>query len=412
MISKEDNERLTQVKAGTPVGDLLRRYWYPIAAVSELARHPTKLVKILGEELVLFKDTTGKLGLIDAHCPHRGAQLVYGMAEEDGIRCAYHGWKFNHAGRCLEQPFEETLNKGFKDKIQLVNYSVEELGGLIFAYLGPQPAPLVPHWDLLVEDDYWREAGYTVTACNWLQTVENILDPVHVEWLHGVFRNYSAEQSGRSELKRKRVYHQKIGFDIAEYGIIKRRILEGETEESDDWKIGHWLIFPTIQKGPDMLRFRVPVDETHTAQWYYSIHPFNEGERQTMEQLPLYHMPSPELDSHGQPKYELLNNDVDPQDNAIFVSQGAIYDRTKELLGESDHGVVLFRHLLENQIKLIAAGKDPLNTFRDPEKNRRIDLATESRDKFLTGRLFGVQGMRQRYSERFKPLDDRQEPLP
>ena len=408
MISKEDNERLTQVKAGTPVGDLLRRYWYPIAALSELNRHPTKLVKILGEELVLFKDTTGKLGLIDAYCPHRRAQLVYGMAEEDGIRCAYHGWKFNHAGRCLEQPFEETLNKGFKDKIQLANYAVEELGGLIFAYLGPQPAPLVPHWDLLVEDDYWREVGYTLTACNWVQTVENILDPVHVEWLHGVFRNYAAERSGRSELKRKRVYHQKIGFDIAEYGIIKRRILEGETEESDDWKIGHWLIFPSIQKGPDMLRFRVPVDETHTAQWYYSIHPFNEGERQTKEQMPLYHMPSPQLDSHGQPMYELLNNDVDPQDNAIFISQSAIYDRTKELLGESDHGLVLFRHLLDNQIKLIAAGKDPINTYRDAKKNVRLDLATESREAFLTGRL----GARLRYSQRFKPLDDRREPLP
>ena len=408
MISKEANERLTQVKAGTPVGDLLRRYWYPIAALSELNRHPTKLVKILGEELVLFKDTAGKLGLIDAYCPHRRAQLVYGMAEEDGIRCPYHGWKFNHAGRCLEQPFEETLNKGFKDQIQLANYVVEELGGLIFAYLGPQPAPLVPRWDLLVEDDYWREVGYTLTACNWVQTVENILDPVHVEWLHGVFRNYAAEQSGHNELKRKRVYHQKIGFDIAEYGIIKRRILEGETEESDDWKIGHWLIFPTIQKGPDMLRFRVPVDETHTAQWYYSIHPFNEGEQQTKEQMPLYHMPSPQLDSHGQPMYELLNNDVDPQDNAIFISQGAIHDRTKEMLGESDHGLVLFRHLLDNQIKLIAAGKHPINTFRDPKKNLRLDLATESREKFLTGRL----GARLRFSQRFKPLDDRQEPLP
>jgi 5,5'-dehydrodivanillate O-demethylase oxygenase subunit len=408
MISKEDNERLTQVKAGTPMGDLLRRYWYPIAAVSELARHPTKHVKLLGEELVLFKDGKGKLGLIEAYCPHRRAQLVYGMCEEDGLRCAYHGWKFDHAGRCLEQPFEETLNKGFKDKIQLAHYAVEELGGLIFAYLGPQPAPLVPRWDLLVEDDYWREIGYTETPCNWLQTVENILDPVHVEWLHGVFRNYAAERSGRSELKRKRVYHQKIGFDLAEYGIIKRRILEGESEESDDWKIGHWLVFPTVQKGPDMLRLRVPVDETHTAQWYYSIHPFNEGEQQTKEQMPLYYMPSPELDSHGQPKYELLNNDVDPQDNAIFISQGAICDRTKEMLGESDRGVVLFRHLLENQIKLIAAGKDPINTFRDAKRNLRIDLATESREKFLTGRL----GARARYSQRFKALDDRRDPLP
>jgi len=405
MISQEDNERLTQVKAGTPVGDLLRRYWYPIAAVTELARHPTKFVKILGEELVLFKDPQGKLGLIDAYCGHRRANLVYGMPEADGLRCPYHGWMFDRAGQCVEQPFEETLNKCFKDKIKLTSYVAEELGGLIFAYLGPQPAPLVPRWDLLVDEEYWREIGYTMTACNWLQTVENILDPVHVEWLHGVFRNYAAERTGNDELKRRRVHHQRIGFDLAEYGIIKRRILEGETEESDDWKHGHWLVFPTTQKGPDMLRFRVPVDETHTAQWYYSAHPFNEGERQSAEQMPLYHMPSPELDKHGQPQFQYLNKDVDPQDNAIFISQGPVYDRTKERLGESDPGIVLYRHLLDNQIKLIQAGKDPLNTFRDPAKNVRIDLATESRENFLTGRGESpLGGMRRRYAPRFKPL--------
>src|SRR5262245_11116436 len=132
MISKEDNERLTQVNAGTAVGDLLRRYWYPIAAVSELARHPTKFVKILGEELVLFKDAGGNLGLIDAYCAHRRANLVYGMAEEDGLRCPYHGWKFDRAGRCLEQPFEETIKPGgFKEQIRLAHYVAEDRGGLI-----------------------------------------------------------------------------------------------------------------------------------------------------------------------------------------------------------------------------------------------------------------------------------------
>jgi 5,5'-dehydrodivanillate O-demethylase oxygenase subunit len=409
MISKEDNDRLTQVRAGTPVGDLLRRYWYPIGAAAELARHPTKFVKILGEELVLFKNTQGKLGLIGAHCAHRRANLAYGIAEEDGLRCPYHGWKFDHAGRCLEQPFEETVKPGgFKEKIQLANYAVEELGGLIFAYLGPQPAPLVPRWDLLVEENSWREVGYTLTACNWMQTVENILDPVHVEWLHGVFRTYAAERTGKIDGRRKRIRHQKIAFDLAEYGIIKRRLLEDETEDADDWKIGHWLVFPTIQKGPDMLRFRVPVDETHTAQWYYSIHPMQEGETQNVEEMPLYEMPSPELDRHGQPQFCFLDNEVDPQDNAIFISQGPVYDRTKELLGESDRGIVLYRHLIDNQIKLIAAGKDPMNTFRDPMKNRRLKLPTESREKFLTGRL----GARLRYSQRFKSLDDRNKPLP
>src|SRR5215213_5557608 len=172
MISQEDNERLTQIKAGTPVGDLLRRYWYPIAAVSELARHPTKSVKVLGEELVLFKDPQGKLGLIDAYCAHRRANLVYGMPEADGLRCPYHGWMYDRAGQCVEQPFEETLHKCFKEKIKLTHYLAEELGGLIFGYLGPQPAPLVPRWDLLVEEQHWREIGYTMTGCNWLQTVE------------------------------------------------------------------------------------------------------------------------------------------------------------------------------------------------------------------------------------------------
>src|SRR5499426_4316037 len=126
--------------------------------------------------------------------------------------------------------------------------------------------------------------------------------------------------------------------------------------------------------------------------------------------MPLYHMPSPELDRHGQPQFQYLNNDVDPQDNAIFISQGPVFDRTKEMLGESDHGVVLYRHLLDNQIKLIAAGKDPMNTFRDPTKNIRIELPTEAGDKFLSGRL--AAAMRRRYSQRFKLLADSNKPLP
>jgi 5,5'-dehydrodivanillate O-demethylase len=410
MLSKEENERLTRVGPGTAVGELLRRYWHPVAAAPELVRHPTKFVKVLGEELVLFKDAQGRLGLIDAHCAHRRANLVYGIPEDDGLRCPYHGWKYDRAGRCLEQPFDETIHPGrtSKDKIQLANYAVQQLGGLIFAYLGPRPEPLVPRWDLLVEENIWREVGYAVTGCNWLQTVENILDPVHVEWLHGEFRNYAAMRTGRSETRRRRIHHLKIAFDLAEYGIIKRRLLQGETEESDDWKIGHWLVFPSVQKGPDMLRFRVPVDDEHTAQWYYSIHPLTEGETQTDAEILLYEMPSPTPDAHGQPRLEYLDNEVDPQDNAIFASQGILYDRTRETLAESDHGIILYRHLLDNQMRLIAEGKDPMNVFRHAEKNVRLKLPTENREKFLTGRL----GARNRYSQRFKALPDQRGPLP
>jgi len=152
----------------------------------------------------------------------------------------------------------------------------------------------------------------------------------------------------------------------------------------------------------------VPVDEAHTAQWYYSIHPLNEGETQSIDQIPLYEMPSPVLDRHGQPQFEFLDSDVDPQDNAIFVSQGVVFDRTKEHLGESDQGIVLYRHLLDHQMQAVAAGKDPMNVFREPSKNVRLNLPTESREKFLTGRL----GARSRYSQRHKPLNDRRTPSP
>jgi 5,5'-dehydrodivanillate O-demethylase oxygenase subunit len=403
MLSTEENERLTRVGAGTPVGELLRRYWHPVAAAAEIVRHPTKLVRILGEELVLFKDKRGTLGLIGAHCAHRRANLVYGIPDEDGLRCPYHGWKYGSSGQCLEQPFEQTVRPAGDSRhtVRLAAYSVQEFGGLIYAYLGPKPEPLLPRWDLLVEENVWREIGYTVTECNWLQTVENILDPVHVEWLHGEFRNYAAERTGRNGRQKKRIRHLKIGFDLREYGIVKRRVLEGETEDSDDWKIGHWLVFPSIQKGPDMLRFRVPVDDTHTAQWYYSVHPLNEGERQRANDIPLYEVPSPVLDRHGRPQWNLLDGDVDLQDNAIFVSQGAIYDRSGESLWDSDKGIVMYRHLLDNQVTLVKMGKDPMNVFRDPAENVCLKLPTESRQKFLTGRL----GARSRYSHRYKPLD-------
>src|SRR5205823_6577736 len=139
------------------------------------------------------------------------------------------------------------------------------------------------------------------------------------------------------------------------FGIIKRRVLEGESEEDDDWRIGHWLIFPNIQKGSDMMRFRVPRDDGSIAQWYYSRRG-ESGQRQSPEEVPVYNMPSPTLDEQEQPVWELLNDRVDPQDNAIFVAQGVTLDRTREMLGESDRGIILYRRLLDVQIKLVEQG--------------------------------------------------------
>ena len=143
MLSIEENERLTRVGPGTPMGDLMRRYWHPVAASIELKENPTRAVRLLGEDLVLYKDRSGILRLIQESCPHRRVNMLYGIPEQHGLRCPYHGWLFDETGSCLEMP-AEAPDSTFKDRVQALSYPVEELGGLIFAYLGPQPVPLLP----------------------------------------------------------------------------------------------------------------------------------------------------------------------------------------------------------------------------------------------------------------------------
>ena len=148
MLSIEDNQTLTQVSAGTPMGDLMRHYWQPVCAVDQLLSSPfrTKEVKILGEELVLFRDRKGNLGVVDKYCTHRRASLAYGVVEDDGVRCQYHGWKFNSDGKCIEQPFEDTTHPqdNFRDKCGIQAYKAQELAGLVFVYIEPAPTPILP----------------------------------------------------------------------------------------------------------------------------------------------------------------------------------------------------------------------------------------------------------------------------
>src|SRR2546427_1575996 len=153
MLSPEENELLTRIGPGTPAGNLLRHYWYPIAPVPELSEtRPTRFVRLLGEDLVLFRDKSGNLGLVGDHCPHRGASLLYGRVEERGIACAYHGWLYDTRGNCLETPAEpdgSMLHLTVKQRA----YPVQTFVGLYWAYLGPLPAPLIPHYDIWVRND-------------------------------------------------------------------------------------------------------------------------------------------------------------------------------------------------------------------------------------------------------------------
>ncbi|MCI0778838.1 MAG: Rieske 2Fe-2S domain-containing protein, partial [Chloroflexi bacterium] len=195
MLSVEANERLTQVGPGTPMGALMRRYWLPIRPLAQLLDEDVMKVRILGEDLVLFRSLRGELGLIGANCAHRRTGLEFGIPDERGLRCCYHGWLYDTTGQCIEQPLEAP-DSTFKDRVQITGYPVQELGGLVWAYLGPAPAPLLPPWDLLVLPNALRQIGVVVLDCNWLQCHENTGDPAHSVYLHGHLFEYVLKKQG------------------------------------------------------------------------------------------------------------------------------------------------------------------------------------------------------------------------
>jgi len=383
MLRAEQNERLTRVGPGTPMGDLMRRYWQPIAAKAELIEKRTKAIRLLGEDLVLFRDRQGTLGLIDRVGPHRRVDLVHcSVPENGGLRCAYHGWMFDHTGQCVEQPFEEVANPdaNFKARTKIAGYPVQELGGLIWAYLGPQPAPLLPNWEPLVRPESVRDICLTNLACNWLQCQENSLDPVHVEWMHRYFGDWvNQEKTGNFDLSggiNNVQRHQKIGFDEFKHGIIKRRILAGYTEEDDDWKHGHPVLFPHILVvGSDYqvtMQFRVPIDDENTL--HISVYTWTAapGTTAPVQAIPPYRYVSIR-DEQG----EWVKDKVFNQDYMAWETQGPIAKRHLERLGASDLGVIMFRQQLDREMEKVSEGEDPMNVFRDPAENVSIEVPLE-----------------------------------
>jgi 5,5'-dehydrodivanillate O-demethylase len=375
MLTKEANERLTQVGMGTPMGALLRRYWHPVATLPELMSEPVLAVTVFGENLALYRTEAGDMGLVAQRCPHRGASLAYGIPEADGLRCAYHGWKFDSRGSCLEQPAEPG-DSTFKDRVRVPAYPVQEMGGLIWAYLGPTPAPLLPRFDLFVRDDLEREIGITRLPCNWLQIMENSLDPVHLEYLHSVYMNYVLKRQGKPPASQTK-HHERIAFDLFEYGIVKRRLWVGDSEDSDEWQIGHPILFPNILSvgdgGRSQFQIRVPIDDTHTYHIWYRTKP-------RAEKTPIQDPAAiPVLDyAYKHEDGRLVVDTVSGQDMMVWVTQGPISDRTTERLGTTDKGVIMYRALLEEQMLKVERGEEPMAVVRDPAKNTpMIDIRRE-----------------------------------
>jgi 5,5'-dehydrodivanillate O-demethylase len=359
----------------------LRRYWHPIFPAILLRAKPVQKVRILGESLTLYRDVGNRLGLIAERCPHRGTSLSMGIPEGEGLRCCYHGWRFNAAGRCLEMPLERE-NSPMKDRIQITAYPVQEMGGLIWAYLGPSPAPLLPRWDLFVRKGGFRQIVAHRLPCNWLQVMENRGDLGHAVFTHGRLFQHVLARQGRltddaaarynaamKEHESSRAAHKHTIYRpiYNRFGFTKGRLVEGESENSRAWTIGiNPVVFPyMLASGPGDGGIRrhyqigVPIDDTNTWHFQYFCYQFPPAVGiPQQETVPYAEVPL--RDANG----EYILDYVLAQDMVAWTEQGEISDRTQEHLGQSDACVIAYRKLLEQQIQLVREGGEPMNVFR------------------------------------------------
>ncbi|MSQ23350.1 MAG: aromatic ring-hydroxylating dioxygenase subunit alpha [Chloroflexi bacterium] len=374
MLSKEENELLTRVGPGTMMGDVMRQYWLPFLYSWEIpADGPPLRVRLLGEDLLAFRDSAGAIGLLAERCAHRGAALFFGRNEECGLRCVYHGWKYDTQGRCIDMP-NEPAESSFKERILLQAYQARERGGVVFAYLGPKQSdpPALPdlEWTLLPEAQVHH--GYkAVLECNWMQSLEGDLDSAHLFILHGRLR---ADDQGAMGVwhpdRSPRLEIQETGYGLM-YGARR-----DEPDGRVYWRTSQYLfpvhtIFPASPDGTVPCHIWVPIDDEHTLAWDVRWHPTREMPNHQMTHL------SPELAGMGPMKPEQKGRffadwwpEIDQwsdfaidreiqrtqtytgiptirlQDAAVTTSMGAIFDRSQERLGTTDAMIVRSRQRL------------------------------------------------------------------
>jgi 5,5'-dehydrodivanillate O-demethylase len=374
-LSREENEMLTRVGPGTPGGEMLRRYWHPIAFLSELKGKPLRR-RILGEDLVLFRDDRGRIGLLTLRCLHRGTSLEFGHLENGGLRCCYHGWLYDVEGRILETP-GEPADSTFKERVRHPAYKVQELAGIVFAYLGPEPAPLLPRYDVLVREDGVRSMSARMVHCNFLQMVENSVDQHHFKWLHRT-------------PKTRQWRDERLTSDVTDFGILDtftRRVGDESFKTISLFlmpnmnKVGYHLpedhpaAFAATHEGYEALRWRVAMDDTTTMHFTVYFAPRVDGK--IMAKVPKDQQDQGLGDSIlGKYRWDEETGWIarGDQDRCAQESQGPIFDRTGEHLGVSDEGVILLRRLFRQSIEAVQRGEDPVGVIRDPAKNEIIRL--------------------------------------
>jgi phenylpropionate dioxygenase-like ring-hydroxylating dioxygenase large terminal subunit len=357
---------LVLVGRGTPMGELLRRYWHPVGLAADAGGTPRK-VRALGEDLILFRDGAGMAGLLHARCCHRGTTLYYGKVEERGIRCCYHGWLFDTAGHCLEQPCEPG-GGAFKDKARQPWYPVEERYGLLFAYMGP-PAkrPVLPRYECLevmdegelveADDTSLGGGGPAIIPCNWLQHFENVVDPFHVPVLHGSFSGAQFTQALAAM--------PEVAFEMSPRGALVRsrrrmedgRILYRVTEAA----------LPTLRVVPnprvaqfarvESIGWVLPIDDM-SFRIYVAGRVRKKGEIGAMR-------------SKFNGKFWWDMSEVEhqryPGDYEAQVGQGPITLHSEEHFAQSDRGVLIVRRMLQQQLDALREGRDPIGVSFDPD---------------------------------------------
>jgi phenylpropionate dioxygenase-like ring-hydroxylating dioxygenase large terminal subunit len=384
MLSREENDLITQTGPGTPGGDLFRRYWQPIGLSEELPEGGEPVsIKILSEELALFRDDTGKPGLMGLHCPHRAADLSYGRCEDGGLRCLYHGWLFDTAGNCIEQPGEPE-GSGFKDKVKNTAYHCVEKVGIIFAYMGPGEAPLLPAFDFLnVPESHVYVTKY-FNESNYLQANEGNIDPQHLSYLHKFVKDDPNRPSVAGSSTSSNAF---FGQDVApqieveetNYGI---RIFSVRTpsEEEKYVRITNF-IFPNASLFGGV-HYHVPIDDTH--HWKFRI-TFDVAEPVDKERMqaedakeigPDYRHRRTEENRFMQDRSEMKNKsfigmgpNFQVHDLWATNSEGPIQDRTKEQLGYTDKAITAARRQLLAAIRDMQEGNEPPYILRDPDEN-------------------------------------------
>jgi 5,5'-dehydrodivanillate O-demethylase oxygenase subunit len=372
-LSKEENDMLTRIGPGTPAGEMLRRYWQPIGFDAELQDKP-KRRRILGEDVVMFRDDQGRVGVLALRCMHRGTSLEFGHIEDGGLRCCYHGWLYDVDGKVLETPGEPPTST-FKERVRQPAYKAEELGGVIFVYMGPSPAPLLPRYDVLVREDGVRARRARTVNCNFFQMIENSVDQNHLKWLHRTAKTPDWDDG-------------EINPQPFELGILNTYIrrVAGKT-----WAHCNFFVMPTMNKtgnveeghptehrassAGEVMRWRVPIDDTHSMHFTVEFGAVIDG-KPVADIMKDDSAAGLRESQFGVYKWDesigwFARGD---QDRAAQESQGAIFDRTTEHLGYTDRGVILLRRLYKESIDAVKQGRDPLGIIRDPEKNKLIRL--------------------------------------